>query len=300
MEKIKLGENLEFSRLIHGNMRLVEWNMSSNDLLNLIEQCIDLGITTFDHADIYGDYQSEELFGEALKLKPELRKNIQIIDKCGIKLKSSRRPDHKIKYYDTSEDHIIKSVENSLKNIKTDYIDLLLIHRPDPFMNPEEVSEAFRKLKKEGKVLNFGVSNFKPSQFNMLSEYVDGPLVTNQIEVSPLNLENFDNGSIELCQEKGIHPIAWSPLAGGRIFSPSDDRTKAVHNTLKEIGSQIGVDSISQIIYAWILNHPVNIMPIIGSGKIERIKDAVQSLDIKLTRQQWFEIWQASTGREVD
>ncbi|WP_027339630.1 aldo/keto reductase [Halonatronum saccharophilum] len=300
MEKVKVGENLELSRVVHGLMRLSSWEMTSQEILELIEGCIELGVTSFDHADIYGAYTCEELFGKALALKPSLRERIQLVTKCGIKLISSNRPEHKVKHYDTSKKHIIESVERSLKNLETDYIDLLLIHRPDPFMNPDEVSDAFNQLKKEGKVLNYGVSNFKPSQFDMLSSRLDTPLVTNQIEVSPLNFENFDNGSIEKCKQKGIPPMVWSPLAGGSIFNSNEDKVSRVRRTFEEIREEVGAPSIDYIIYAWILNHPANMIPIVGSGKLERIKVAVEAVKIKLTRQQWFRVWESSMGREVD
>ncbi|QGU94302.1 oxidoreductase [Clostridium bovifaecis] len=299
MEKIKLNDDLKFSRIVHGLMRLASWNMRDEELLNLLEQSIDMGVTTFDHADIYGGYIVEELFGRALKLKPNLREKIEIITKCGIKLISPNRPKHKIKYYDTSKEHIIKSVENSLRNLNTDYIDVLLIHRPDPFMNPAEVSYAFNILKSQGKVKHFGVSNFNPSQFNMLSSHMNFPLVTNQIEVSVMNLTNFQNGTIEQCQERKIPHMAWSPLAGGKVFSFEETNAVKVRNTLIRIANELGVESIEKVMYAWLLNHPANIIPIVGSGKIERIKIAVESLDIKLSREQWFEIWESSTGHQV-
>jgi predicted oxidoreductase len=299
MQKIKLADDLELSRIVHGQMRLSEWGFSKKERLNFIEKIIDLGITSFDHADIYGDYRCEELFGEALALKPEIRKDIQLITKCGIKLISKNRPEHKIKSYDTSKEHIISSVENSLENLKTDYLDLLLIHRPDPLMDPDQVAEAFKSLKKQGKVLNFGVSNFEPAQFDMLSSSLDFPLVTNQIEVSVMALENFENGSLDKCLEKGISPMAWSPLAGGSVFNSNQERAARVRKTLVKIKEETNAESIAQLMYAWILKHPANIIPIVGSGKINRIKEAVSSLAVEISREQWFEILQSSRGREV-
>ncbi|EOD01837.1 aldo/keto reductase [Caldisalinibacter kiritimatiensis] len=299
MEKIRLSDTLKLSRIVQGFMRLSDWNMSKEERLNFIEQCIDMGITSFDHADIYGGYICEELFGEALELKPQLRDKMEIITKCGIKIISPNRPEHRVKHYDTSKEHIINSVNNSLKNLRTDYIDLLLIHRPDPFMNPEEVAEAFNTLYRDGKVRNFGVSNFTPSQFNMLSSYLDMPLVTNQIEISVMQYENFRNGTIDLCLEKRIPPLAWSPLAGGKVFTSEDEKSVRLRNVLEKIADELNVDGIDKIMYAWLLNHPAKIIPIVGSGKISRVKRAVESLDIKLDRQQWFEILEASNGRRV-
>ena len=207
--------------------------------------------------------------------------------------------EHKIKSYDTSKEHIISSVENSLENLKTDYLDLILIHRPDPLMDPDQVAEAFKSLKKQGKVLNFGVSNFKPVEFDMLSSSLDFPLVTNQIEVSVMALENFENGSLDKCLEKGISPMAWSPLAGGSVFNSNQERAARVRKTLVKIKEETNAESIAQLMYAWILKHPANIIPIVGSGKINRIKEAVSSLAVEISREQWFEILQSSRGREV-
>lgn len=295
MERIRLAEDLTFSRIIHGLWRLAEWNYSKEQILALIEFCLEQGITTFDHADIYGKYTCESLFGEALALKPSLRGQIEIVTKCGIKLASK----YGLKHYDTSKEHIIASVHQSLKNFRTDYIDVLLIHRPDPFMNPEEVAEAFTKLKKEGKVRHFGVSNFKRSQFNMLQSYLDFPLVTNQIEVSAYRLENMEDGTVDLCLEKRIPPMVWSPLAGGKLFTATDDKAVRLRATLEKIRDELGAETIDEVLYAWLLVHPARMMPIVGSGKKERIIRAVRALALPLRREQWFEILQSSMGHEV-
>ncbi|MEH6938923.1 aldo/keto reductase [Bacillus sp. JJ664] len=299
MKRIRLAENLEFSQIIHGLWRLSEWNMSSEQLISFIEECIELDITTFDHADIYGGYTCEEIFGNALALKPELREKIQIVTKCGIKLKSSKFPDLKMNHYDTSKEHILMSVNNSLKNLQTDYIDLLLIHRPNPFMNPKEVAEAFNQLQKEGKVRHFGVSNFLPSQFNMLQKHLDMPLVTNQIEVSPMQLEHFEKGTVDLLLEKGVAPMIWSPLAGGQIFTSQSEAAVRVRSMLEEIGAEIGANSIDEVMYAWLLVHPSNMMPIVGSGKIERVKTAVESSKLSMTSEQWLRIYVAGMGHNL-
>lgn len=300
MEYVEIKKDLKLSRIAHGYWRMLDWGLPKNEILKLLEACLDLGITTIDHADIYGDYNCEKHFGEVISAKPSLRKNLQIITKCGIKLISKNRPEHKIKHYDTSKEHIMSSVETSLKSLKTDYIDILLIHRPSPFINPEEIAEAFNSLKNQGKVLNFGVSNFNPSQFRMLSSYLDSPLVTNQIEISPLCLEHFDFGTIEQCQEYRIPPMAWSPLNGGKVFKCREKRTTQVRNALNQIKEELGVQTIEQVTYSWLLSHPAKIIPIVGSGNPDRIKLAVDALNTPLSAQQWFQIWQSSTGKEVD
>ncbi|MGD6834123.1 aldo/keto reductase [Sutcliffiella halmapala] len=300
MEKIHLSKEVSISRIVHGMWRLQEWNYTNEQTLSFMEQCLEMGVTTFDHADIYGNYMVEEKFGEALALKPSLRDKMELVTKCGIKLISSNRPEHKIKYYDTSKEHITWSVENSLKNFQTDYLDLLLIHRPDPFMNPEEVAEAFTALKESGKVKSFGVSNFKPAAYKLLNSYLDFPLVTNQIEISATNLEHFEAGTIELCQQERVSPMAWSPLGGGSIFTSQEAGVVRVRKVLEQVKGEIGAASIDQVLYAWLLAHPAKIIPIVGSGKIERVKAAVEATELSLSRQQWFEIYEAYRGREVD
>lgn len=291
--------SLKLSRTILGFWRANQWGYSSQEILKLINQCMELGITSFDHADIYGDYECELLFGNALRIDPSIRKKMQIVTKCGIKLLSSKYPDRKIKYYDTSKEHIIKSVEKSLMNLSTDYIDLLLIHRPDPFMNPDEVAEAFTILKNSGKVLEFGVSNFLPHQFNMLQSRLPFPLFTNQIEVSVLNHENFDNGNIDFLLEKKITPMVWSPLAGGKLFSDNSERTNNVRSLLYELANKYNAPSIDSIATSWLFVHPVNFTVIIGSGKIDRIKSAQYGEKINLSREDWFRVWTTYRGQQV-
>ncbi|PAE18337.1 oxidoreductase [Bacillus sp. 7504-2] len=299
MERVQINQDLSFSRIIQGLWRLNEWPLSDEGLLSLIEKCLELGITTFDHADIYGGYQNEALFGKALALKPSIREKIELVTKCGIKLVSKARPEHKIKHYDTSKEHIMMSVENSLRNLEADYLDVLLIHRPDPFIDPGEVAEVFTRLNEAGKVKHFGVSNFTPSQFEMLNSYLPFPLVTNQIEISVSQLQPFQDGTIDQCLQKRVAPMAWSPLAGGAIFSGEDEKSVRIKKALQEVGEELGIAEIDKIMLAWLLLHPAKIMPIIGSGKMERIKAAAESLQIALTRQQWFKIWIASTGKDV-
>lgn len=290
--------SVNLSRTILGLWRSREWGYSAQELSGLIKQCIDLGITSFDHADIYGDYECELLFGNALRVDSSIRNQIQIVTKCGIKLLSSKYPDRKIKYYDTSKEYILRSVEKSLMNLSTDYIDLLLIHRPDPFINPDEVAEAFNELKNSGKVLEFGVSNFLPSQFSLLQSRLSFPLFTNQIEVSVLNHEQFDNGNIDFLHKRKIHPMVWSPLAGGKLFFDDSERTNKVRSLLYELASKYNVPSIDSIATSWLFVHPINFAVIIGSGKIDRIKSAQYGEKINLSREDWFRVW--ITSREQD
>jgi len=299
MERVRLSDNLEMSRLVHGSWRLGKWNITEKGLLDFILQCIDLGVTTFDHADIYGDYSCEEFFGRAMSAEKGLRNKIELVTKCGIKPLSARFPDRKVKHYDYSSAYIIGAVNNSLSYFKTDYIDLFLLHRPSPFLNPEEVAKAFAALKKDGKVRSFGVSNFNHLQYEMLNAYLDVKLVTNQVEISPYCLEHFENGNIDFFLKEKINLMAWSPLAGGILFSEVDEKSKRINQVLRDIADELNVAEIGKVIYAWILNHPAKIIPIIGSGKIERVKAAVEALKLELVRENWFRVYVASTGKDV-
>ncbi|MCZ4694931.1 aldo/keto reductase [Ancylomarina euxinus] len=292
--QIQLSPDLKLSRIVQGHWRLADWKLSNQQLLKLTEQAIELGVTSFDHADIYGNYSCESLFGESLSLKPSLRNEIQIISKCGIKLKSDKFPERKLKTYDYSYEHIVDSVENSLKNLKTNYLDLLLLHRPSPFFNAEEVARAFSDLKRRGQVLNFGVSNFNSQQFEMLNSYTVERLVTNQVEVSPYCLDHFENGNLDFFLKERVKPMAWSPLAGGRLLNPQTEKGQKIFKVLVEIADELELQHIDQVIYAWLLKHPVGMLPIIGTSKIERVKTAVDALVIEMSHEQWFRIYEAT------
>lgn len=299
MKKVKLKNNLELSPVIHGHWRLANWQLSDQELLRLTEETLEMGVTTFDHADIYGNYSCEKIFGKALALKPELRAAMQLVTKCGIKLLSEQYPGRRVKHYDYSYDHIVTSVENSLRNLGTDYVDVLLLHRPSPFFNPEEVSRAFSDLKASGKVQHFGVSNFSIQQFEMLEAYTDDELVTNQVEISPFCLEHFENGNMEFFLKERVHPMAWSPLAGGEIMAPTTDKGNRVHQALREVARELDVEGVDTIIYSWLFKHPAGILPVVGSQKLERIRCAVEGLDIDMSLEQWFKIYIAAKGAEL-
>ncbi|MFQ5770754.1 MAG: aldo/keto reductase family oxidoreductase [bacterium] len=300
LSKIKLAhQGPQVSRIALGFWRLADWRISRIMLTKMIEACLDWGLTTFDHADIYGDYSCENLFGAAFAETSCQREKIQLVTKCGIKLVSENRPAHAIKHYDTSKAHIKASVENSLKMLRTHYIDLLLIHRPDPLMNVNEMGEAFTELKQAGKVQHFGVSNFTPAQFESLAAGLDFPLVTNQVEFSLMNMDVLYDGTVDLCQRLHISPMAWSPFGGGRLFRENSEQANQLRKVLSSIGEQLDGASMEQVALAWILHHPVRIIPILGTGKMERIKSAVQAEKLQLSREQWFAIWSAAMGKEV-
>lgn len=286
-----------FSRIIAGAWR---WNaVPSSTIEQLINTAIDEGITTFDHADIYGDYSNEKNFGDVLAKLPHLAKKIQLVTKCGIKLTSSKKPDHRVKHYDSSKDHIINSAESSLKLLHTDHIDLLLIHRPDPLMDIYEVADAFSQLKQQGKVLHFGVSNFTTSQFELLQSALSFPLVTNQVELSLYCTSPLFDGTIEHLYKLKASAMAWSPLGGGRTFVAEDEVSRRIKDKINELASKYNGATTTQFFIAWLLKHPSNIFPVIGTSKPERLREAAKSIDVKLDTQDWYDMLKAVRGTDV-
>ena len=290
----------EVSRLAYGVWRMFQdpEGAGVQRTLEKIHTCLDCGITTFDHADIYGGYQCEEAFGHALRAEPGLRQRIELISKCGIMLVNPARPQNRLKHYDYSRQHIIASVEQSLRHLATDYLDVLLLHRPSPLLHPMEVAEAARSLVEQGKVRHLGVSNFTPSQFDMLSSWLPFPLVTNQVELHPLRPEPFLDGTLDQCLRQRISPMAWSPLAGGRLLSGEGPAEQRVREVLWGL-SQKHEALLEQVLYAWLLRHPANIIPVLGSHQPGRITAAVRALSLRLDTQDWFAVWSAARGEEV-
>lgn len=285
----------EFSRFVMGYWRLMDWNMSAQQLVSFIEEHLELGITTVDHADIYGGYQCEAAFGEAMKLSPALRQRMEIVTKCGIA--TTAKAEHAIGHYITDRDHIIRSAEQSLTNLATDYLDLLLIHRPDPLMDADEVAEAFLALHQSGKVRHFGASNFTPAQFTLLQSRLPFTLATNQVEISPVYQPLLLDGTLDQLQQLRIRPMAWSCLGGGRLFN--DDALQPLRDELAQVAQELNAETIEQVVYAWILRLPSQPLPIIGSGKIERVRSALAAEQLQMTRQQWFRIRKAALGYDV-
>ena len=290
------AEGLQLSRIVAGMWRMTEWDMAPQQRLAFIEQCLELGVTSFDHADIYGGYGVEALFGEALALKPALRERMQIVSKCGIKLLSPNRPQHTIQHYDTTAAHITASVENSLRQLRTDYLDLLLIHRPDPLMDFDEMAATFTRLRGEGKVRHFGVSNFSRHQFEALNRRI--ALATNQVEFSPLHLAPMFDETFDGLQDLGVAPMIWSPLGGGRLFSGGDAAGERLRLTIQQVADEVQ-RPFASVVFAWIMQLPCKPVPLTGSGRIAAIGEAVQATQFTLSRQQWFEILRAARGHEV-
>lgn len=275
---------------------MADWALDAPQRLRWIEQCLDLGITSFDHADIYGDHTVEDLFGQALAIAPGLRHRMQIVSKCGIRLASPNRPANRVKHYDTSAAHVQNSVEQSLRALRTDHLDLLLIHRPDALMEPEALAATFERLQRQGKVLAFGASNHSVGQFERLHRR--HALQTHQIELSLLQMKALADGTLDQCQDLGIRPMIWSPLAGGQLFSQASEQAQRLRAELERLGRQWGV-SAATVAYAWILRHPSRPHPITGTRRAEGLREAVAALSLPLSAEDWYGLWQASMGQAV-
>ncbi len=283
---------------IAGCMRWGKWGaqFSTTEYRTMIDACLQKGISAFDHADIYGDYTTEAEFGKALRENVALRPQLQLISKCGIRMVAANRPQHLHKSYDTSREHIIWSVEQSLQNFHTDYLDVLLIHRPDPLLNPAEVAAAVTQLKQQGKIREFGVSNFLPYQVDALQAYI--PVSYNQVELSIIHLSPFTNGILDHCLLHHIRPMAWAPLGGGVLNDEQHPRYRSIAATAARLAEKYAT-GINQVLIAWLLTHPSGVLPVVGTTKIERLVQANAASSIQLERQDWFALYTASLGEEV-
>ncbi len=289
-----------FSPFVAGFWRLLDWQMTPQQRLAYLEELIALGVTTTDHADIYGEYQCEAAFGDALKLKPSIRDEIKIITKCGIKPAwQANGFAGKTNHYNTSKASIIESVHASLKHFGTDRLDAVLLHRPDYLMNADDVAEAFMALKKAGDVLHFGVSNFTVSQMALLQSRLPFELVTNQVEMSPLAMQALDDGTLDYAQEHRQTPMFWSPLAGGELFNAQTEQAKRVRSALESLKQELDLESIDQVVYAWLRQLPCAPAVVLGTGNIKRVEGALKALDVRMHPEQWYRVWQASKGHPV-
>ncbi len=295
MQRVKLSDTLEMSRLVYGMWRLGDdSDTSAAHVEAKIQACLDQGITSFDQADIYGDYGAEAVLGNALRANPALRAKMEIVTKCGIVAPVGRYSDAKVKYYDTSRAHILKSVETSLTEMAIGHIDLLLIHRPDPFMDHHETGAALDEVVASGKVGAVGVSNFRPWDWTLLQSAMKTPLVTNQIEISLGQIGPFTNGDLAFHQQHGQPVMAWSPLGGGLLMAGNPP----VGIVADEIAAEFGVDRAA-VAVAFLLAHPAGILPVMGTNNLSRIKTISDALKVNLDRESWFRLYEAALGHEV-
>lgn len=297
MKTIKINQDFELPQVVAGCMRAADAGMKGPKLLNFVEQCMDMGVTAFDHAPVYGGYTCEEIFGEAvLKKKPGLRRGMELVTKTGIVLPG--RNGNRTIYYESTRREIIKELEESLEKLGTDYIDLLLVHRPDLLANPEETADALDTLVKEGKVRYLGVSNFMPSQVEMLQSFLKNPIVINQMELSVKTTEHYFNGTVDNAFTRRMPLMAWSPLGGGSVFTGEDDQSLRLRNVIEEIAGNHKT-TMDTIMYAWLFVHPVRIAAITGTMNIERLRNAVNALEVSLSYDEWYQILEASRGFKV-
>ena len=295
MDRVQLSDTLSMSRIVYGMWRLGDdTDTSVAHVQAKIHACLDQGITTFDQADIYGGYVAEAILGEALKADSGLRAKMEIVTKCDIVAPVGRYESAPVKYYDTSRAHIRQSVENSLRDMAIDHIDLLLIHRPDPFMDHHETGVALDEVVKSGKVGAAGVSNFRPWDWDLLQSAMKTPLLTNQIEISLSEISPFTNGDLSFHQRQGQHVMAWSPLGGGGLMTGSDK----LHKAMDDIAGDAGVDRAA-VATAFLLAHPAGIIPVMGTNNIDRIKRIGDATKVSLDRPTWFRLYEAALGHEV-
>ena len=285
----------KLSTIIAGTMNWGVWdkNLSAKEMGNIISICLENTITTFDHADIYGAYTTEETFGQAFSGSKIAREKVQFISKCGIQLVAESRKNN-IKHYDYSKEYIIWSVENSLKNLQTDYLDVLLLHRPSPLMQADEIAEAVSKLKTEGKIIDFGVSNFTASQTEMLRQKTE--ICYNQVQFSATHFEAMLDGSFDYMQTHSIQPMSWNPL--GTVFREDNPQTRRLKKLLAKLVSKYEVGS-DTILLSWILQHPARVIPIAGTVNVARIQSLKKAVSLQLEKEDWFAIWTESMGNKV-
>lgn len=295
MDRIEISRDVALSRLVYGMWRIADDSDTSPAHVRAkIDACLEQGITTMDQADIYGGYGAEAVLGAALKEDPSLRDRIEIVSKCGIVAPMGRHADKTVKHYDTSRAYIEQAVETSLRDMGIEYLDLLLIHRPDPMMDPRETGAALDALVASGKVRAVGVSNFRPWDVELLESAMDTPLATNQIEISLKELAPFTNGDLAFHQRRNIPLMAWSPLGGGDLMRGQG----LVAERLDRIARAQGVDRAA-VAVAFLLAHPAGILPVLGTNNVERIAKISDALKVEIDRETWFLLYEAGLGTEV-
>lgn len=296
LERIQIADEVTLSRMAYGMWRVADdSDTSPGHIQAKIETCLTQGITTLDLADIYGDYTAESLLGAALKAAPDLRDRVEIMTKCGIIVPVGRHGAARVKHYDTTARHITAAVEASLRDLGTDRIDLLLIHRPDPMMDAGETGRALDALVESGKVLAVGVSNFLRADTELLQDAMVQPLCVNQIELSLGAPEAFVNGELAFLQRQGMVPMAWSPLAGGALFAGAQPELLVA---LRAMAAAKGCD-MAALAVAWLLAHPAGILPVMGTNTLSRIAALTDAFRVDLDREDWFVLYQAALGQEV-
>lgn len=300
--RLRIAENgPELSRLASGTWRLLADPALATPerVASHLEACLELGISTLDTAEVYGLYEAEELLGRALALSPSLRNRLEIVTKCGIYLPCARHPDRKSAFYDATARRIVSSAEKSLRLLKTDVLDLLLIHRPDWLTPADETAEGLETLLRQGKIRHAGVSNYSVHQLELLNTRLSRPVVTNQVELSLFQDEALFDGTLDQCQRLRISPMAWSPLGRGRLFDPADESAGRVQSVAAELSEKYGGAGPTELALAWVLAHPSRPLAVFGTTKRERLAAVARAATFSLTREDWYRLWQAAAGRPI-
>lgn len=301
-EQIQLiPDGPKISNVVYGTWRLLDDDPkpTPDTIKERFELCEELGITTIDTAEIYGGYQVEEAIGDAFRAHKGLRNGLQIITKCGIDVPNPAKPHARLPHYNASSENIVACAEKSLKLLGTDRIDLLLVHRPDWFERADDTAYGLEKLMKDGKVLHVGVSNYLPGQFDLLNDRLKLPLVTNQVEISLLEMSALYDGTLAQAERTRTRPMAWSPLAGGSIFDPENKAASRIRECMDKMKDRYDGADYDTLAFAWVMAHPSGPVPIIGTNKVDRIRSQAKAGDIKMERQDWYALWEAAQGTSV-
>ena len=300
MKRLKLtNHGPEFSRLIYGTWRLLDTKPTAQEINRRLHICLELGITTVDTAEIYGLYEVEALLGKALALTPGLRDKLEIVTKGGIYVPNPYHPERRTAHYNATGPRLTKSLEKSLRLLGTDRVELYLVHRPDWLARADDTAAGLNELVRSGKVKSAGVSNYSASQFDLLNGLMEQPLVTNQIEFHLLHMDPILDGTLHQCEKHSVRPMVWSPLAGGRLFDPANPAAQRLGAAAEKMASRYDGATLEQLAYAWILAHPSQPLPVIGTNKIERIQSAAKADAIVLEREDWYALWEAAQGRKI-
>ena len=300
MKRLKLtNHGPEFSRLIYGTWRLLDTKPTAQEINRRLHICLELGITTVDTAEIYGLYEVEALLGKALALTPGLRDKLEIVTKGGIYVPNPYHPERRTAHYNATAPRLTKSLEKSLRLLGTDRVELYLVHRPDWLARADDTAAGLNELVRSGKVKSAGVSNYSASQFDLLNGLMDQPLVTNQIEFHLLRMDPILDGTLHQCEKLGVRPMVWSPLAGGRLFDPANPAAQRLAVAAEKMAARYDGATLEQLAYAWILAHPSQPLPVIGTNKIEHIQSAAKADAIVLEREDWYALWEAAQGRKI-
>ena len=300
MKRIKLAAHgPEFSRLVYGTWRLLDQGSTPQEINRRLHACLELGMTTIDTAEIYGLYEVEQQLGAALALSPGLRDQLEIVTKAGIYVPCPRHPERRTAHYNATGPRLRSSLHKSLRLLGTDHVELFLVHRPDWLTRADDTAAGLNDLLRTGEIRAAGASNYSAAQFDLLNAQMEQPLVTNQIEFHLLNMEPMTDGTLHQCEKLGVLPMAWSPLAGGRLFDPDNPAAQRLSAAAQNMSSRYNAATLEQLAYAWILAHPSQPLPIVGTNKLERLQAAVEADAIVMEREDWYALWEAAQGRRI-